>query len=769
MLIRLRRLLFSVPTLSAVGIFALYLLLGFLAVPAALKWQAEKQVREQLGHGLTLADARFNPLTLELELRGVALSDAQGQPLLGLQRLAVDFELMRSVVDRAWSFGDVTLEAPDLKFELDKDGRHNFSALMERLAAGEPPSETPAALPRLAIKRIALSQGRIEVSDRLLSEPLLTRITPLEFEVDDLSTLATAPARFRLSVPTAEGETFSTQGELSVNPFAAKGQLALGKLKVATLVRSLSRFVAIDAPAGQVDAAAQFDVRADADGQLAGTVSEIELGATSLSLSAKGGAAPLLALAQASLSQGQVDLAQQEVAFGRFKLAKGQLRATTDAQGRLDWTTLVRTSGAAPPAAAAASAPAPWRLSITNTDVTDVALSLSDAGQGRSATIGAVALKGAASADVGAAGVKLRLDKPALSLAGVRLEQRGDSLAAPDLQLEAGRLSLATAAGLDVTLETPRITAAQGLSVKQAQDAAALASASLQADSLTMKQAGDNVSGTLAAARLALAGATVTQGAQSATLGELALDGQSLSLQSAPALLTVGATQWRSRLANLQAQRGDERLAVASASVALNEVKLNPGAAGWSMTGAAATLAGLSAQRGTDRLALQDVGFEARTITLRTGADRAAAARPAGAASAVAVAAAASADAASAPGAVAELRARVDDASVRLAALQVTALGASPELARLARLSLSAKSLRMSQPEATIDVEADGLAAELSDAGLRSPQGDTELLRLGRATLAGGALRLRERQFSAESVTLADSPRHAPGSMTRGA
>ena len=115
MLNRLRKILFSLPVLTVAGLFVFYLLAGYLALPAALKWQAEKQVREKLGHGLSIREVHFDPLAFEFELHELTLSDAQGRPMLGLRRLFVEFEAWRSIVDRVWTFAAVTLDAPTLR------------------------------------------------------------------------------------------------------------------------------------------------------------------------------------------------------------------------------------------------------------------------------------------------------------------------------------------------------------------------------------------------------------------------------------------------------------------------------------------------------------------------------------------------------------------------------------------------------------------------------------------------------------------------------
>jgi uncharacterized protein involved in outer membrane biogenesis len=440
--LRLRRIIFSTPVLAGAGLFALYLLLGFFALPPILKWQIEKQVPQQLGHRISVKEVRFNPLALRLEVGDLALSDPEGRPMLGLKRLLADFDL-RSLFDRAWTFANLTLEAPVLRFDLDKDGRHNFTALLARLRSKEPGKEA-VTLPRLIVMRAALTDGHIEFSDRLLAEPLVVRIEPLHIGIDDLSTLPAQTARYRISARTAAGETLEASGELALNPVATKGKLALNGVKLGTLARALSRLVALDPPAGTLEFATVFDLALDRNGALSGSLGEAGLKVAALSL--PGAGAPLMTIGTLALEQGRVDLAQRVASFARLRIADGRIAAALDAQGRLDWGGRLP-AAAAPARAAGARAPAPWRFTATRAEVANVALGISDASSGRSAEIGAIALGMSASAEIGATGMRLELGRPTLSITGAQLRDGAQVLQLGKATVEAERVELTGTGG----------------------------------------------------------------------------------------------------------------------------------------------------------------------------------------------------------------------------------------------------------------------------------------------------------------------------------
>ncbi|MCB1932739.1 MAG: DUF748 domain-containing protein [Candidatus Accumulibacter sp.] len=693
MLNTLRTILVRKPVIIGVVLCALYLLGGFFALPALVKWQVEKQVPEQLGHMIKVGDVRFNPLLFRFEVDDLALADPAGQPLLAFKRLLVDFEL-RSVIDRAWTFAEARLEAPVVHFALDRDGRHNFAALLERLPASEP-DQKDEGLPRFIVQRVALTGGRLDFSDRLHDEPLVARIEPLVVEVDNLSSLPEQAASYRLSARSAAGEAVETSGELALNPIVSKGTLKLNGLQVATLVRSLPRLLAIDSPAGKVDLAASFDLAVAADGTLSGTVQELDFDVASLSLSAAGAASPLLAMETLSLQKGRVDLAAREASLAGVRLLKGRVAVAFDDDGKLNWEKLLRTAAtvpekeavgeaaatvvakaataqevataalpkteaaAVPEAALAAvpgdaaapatdvpdaSEPGAWRVVVNSAEISEVEFGFGDPKEALGVAVGALAFEASPTIEF-AAGTRVELAQPKLSLTGVRLKKGADTLAVPDGLIAAEKIAMRLAdARFELVIDKPRTS---------------------------------------------FGGLKAQSGASGVDLGKLAIASEKLSLAQTNA---------------------DLRIDAAAAQVALT---------------------GLVARQGADRVAWQDAALDVRAISAVLG----------------------SGSSASSSG----LALRFDDVALQLKALGVVALGSPSEVAQLAAASLGAKSLLLALPDGPLDVRGDGLSVALSNGVLRSPaDATTEMSRFARASLSGGVLRLKDQSFTVDKIVLAD-------------
>src|SRR6516225_7559134 len=88
---RYRRYLIGLAiVLVLVGVYAA---VGFLAVPYFIHKEAVDFVRTHYRRTLTVGEIRFNPFTLTLDVRRVALPDADGQTLLSFEHLRVALQV----------------------------------------------------------------------------------------------------------------------------------------------------------------------------------------------------------------------------------------------------------------------------------------------------------------------------------------------------------------------------------------------------------------------------------------------------------------------------------------------------------------------------------------------------------------------------------------------------------------------------------------------------------------------------------------------------
>ncbi|GAA0764825.1 DUF748 domain-containing protein [Ideonella azotifigens] len=364
---------------------ALYLLLGWLAVGPLLKWAAPKWLSGRGGYTLAIEQAHFNPLALSLELQGLSLKTPQGQPLLGLGRLYVNFQAS-SLFRRAWTFNELLIEQPTVAVTLLADGRLNWQLFVDALAdkaQPAPPPDPTAEPPRLLVQRLALSDGRIDFSDQQVSGGFSTQLAPLALELDDVSTLPNAQGEHEVTAHVGLGADLHWQGRFGLNPLVSSGEFSIQGLPLGRLWPYLQQRLKMAPPEGQASLSLHYEA-AYAQRQLSLKLAQVNAKLAEVALRGTGQTEPAVALGALTLSGGTLDLASRHIGVESLALQGGALHLVRAVDGRLDlqdWFAAAPAAAAPPAPAPAASAPAePWTLQLARASVEGLGLRLEDRG-----------------------------------------------------------------------------------------------------------------------------------------------------------------------------------------------------------------------------------------------------------------------------------------------------------------------------------------------------------------------------------------------------
>jgi uncharacterized protein involved in outer membrane biogenesis len=327
---RFERITGSKPVMAVGALAVAYLAGGLFLVPALLKWQLPEQVQRQLGATLTLGDVYFNPLTLTLEVNGISLRTVKEGTLLAADKLRADLELS-GLFRRTWTLADIALEQPMLRIEYDKQGALNLQPLLAALQGPKPSPDQPP--PRLLLQRLAIKNGRIDLVDQRLQQPLIARISPISLDATDIGTATSGAGKWQLAARSEAGEVLRASGTLGLQPLALRGTLDLAGVQGGTLARALHQKLALTDVAGTLGLRGELSASM-AGSALAATVDKTELNLAGLALKSAGTAIALdnaqLALARVQLAQGadgmQVTIADASLALGAFSFDDGATR-----------------------------------------------------------------------------------------------------------------------------------------------------------------------------------------------------------------------------------------------------------------------------------------------------------------------------------------------------------------------------------------------------------------------------------------------------------
>jgi len=409
----------TLKRLVILGLGAIVVILLFLwqGLPRLLKSQAEAFISEKTGHRLVMELPEFDPFELALKVTKLRLSDPQQRTLLACEDLYVDLSAA-SLTQRALVFDALRLAGLYLNVTEQPEGQLNWTPFLTALQGGREKDQQAQGLPRLEIRRFALSRGRIDYADQRRSAAgFATRIEPLEVELEDLSTLPDKEGRYRLTARSALGARIDLAGRIDLDPLRVTGHLELDDLQLAKLGPYLATLLPAP-PEGALALAADF--QAGNDGQrFDATISGLQAKLTGLRLRWPETGAPVaeidalevkdgrfhladqqLALAALTLTDGRLalpgveaaphfarlaaedlraSLSERKASMSRLTLTGARLQLQRDKDGRIDLVAALQALAGAkhPPAAQAQDAPK-WRYQVDKIEVSDLGVRFRD-------------------------------------------------------------------------------------------------------------------------------------------------------------------------------------------------------------------------------------------------------------------------------------------------------------------------------------------------------------------------------------------------------
>jgi hypothetical protein len=338
-------------------LLGIYAALGFWGVPYAIRTELPKMVKEDYGRTLSLGEVKFNPFTLTLEARDLSFPDADGKPMLALQRLLIQLQLA-SLWRLGPSFDQIILEQPFARVLIRRDGTINLADLSKPFEKPQPPAKKSGPL-RLYIDRFALISGHLAFEDLSRPVPFSNELRPLNLELHDFNTTGTGRDAYALSASTPRVERLQWRGTLSVAPLGSRGHFELAGLRAGTLWSYLRGTLPFEFSSGQSDLTGDYEFTASGSKpQL--TIAVHQVLVHDLGVKPTGSAeSDYVHIPQLTVGETKFDLAQRTVSVGPIRASRGVVRAWRDAGGAINLLALMpkASSEAAAGGAPGASAP----------------------------------------------------------------------------------------------------------------------------------------------------------------------------------------------------------------------------------------------------------------------------------------------------------------------------------------------------------------------------------------------------------------------------
>ena len=243
----------------AVIALVIYSLLGFLILPAVVKWQLRKQLPGLTHRVARVEQVRMNPFALSLTVRGLALTETNGAAFAAFDELYVNFQLA-SIFHRAWTFGEIRLVHPTANLIRFDDGTFNFSNLASTNTA--PATNPPAAPPAILIQSLLVTNAVVTVTDFTTPQTFRAAYGPVNIALTDFNTHREKEEPYSFVATTGDGETFAWSGRFSLNQLRSQGQFKLTGIPPAKYTPYLAQFTTVQVQQGKLDLGASYRVNA---------------------------------------------------------------------------------------------------------------------------------------------------------------------------------------------------------------------------------------------------------------------------------------------------------------------------------------------------------------------------------------------------------------------------------------------------------------------------------------------------------------------------
>jgi len=367
---------------ATVGLVLLYALAGFLLAPYIAKRQIVATLEATFQRPAALDELRINPFMLSADARGFGLTEPDGSALIAVDRLFVNFQIS-SLFRWAWTFREIRLEGPLVEFVREASGENNLAALVANDGVQPQAVEHASATPRLVIGDFILTDGVMNVTDRLPASDFVTVVGPISVAVSDLSTLPDREAQQQVVINTEGGSRLQWSGTVQVSPPLSSGRVTGSGQFVPILSRYLQDRIAFAAEDGRVELGFDYRVGTDAQGAPFATVEGFDLAVLDVALRRDEEDAAFLTVPAVRASGGTLHWPESTARVERLSIEGASLSASRSVDGNVNLQNLVVGADVSTDAAIAAPSAgqadsASWSVELGELAVIDFAGSFVD-------------------------------------------------------------------------------------------------------------------------------------------------------------------------------------------------------------------------------------------------------------------------------------------------------------------------------------------------------------------------------------------------------
>ena len=245
--------------------FLVYVLVGFFVLPPIIKSQLVKRLPAITKRQAAVRQVKVNPLVLSLTIRGLSLTEPDGQVFASWEELYVNFQLS-SLFRFAWTFAEIGLKQPYGHVALFKDGRFNFANMFDDTSPPPPKPEKSGALPRVNVWWLHIDDGAVALDDETHRLPLHSEFKPINISLTNLTTRLGKDSVYSFQASSDSGRSFAWAGSLIVQPFQSRGHFDLAGGELSKWTPVMRDYLRSEITEGRLNVRADYTLAAGTNG-----------------------------------------------------------------------------------------------------------------------------------------------------------------------------------------------------------------------------------------------------------------------------------------------------------------------------------------------------------------------------------------------------------------------------------------------------------------------------------------------------------------------
>jgi hypothetical protein len=328
---------------ALLGLWIVWLLVGFFVVPPVVRKLLIDNLKKQAGLEATVRSVRFNPFNLALTIQGLSIADRRpGSVLFSADEIYANAELS-SVLRWAATLSELRVVNPVVGARRFADGKINLAEVIEEIRRRQPPHppKPDSSLPRALIEHIQVSGATINVEDQARPKPLKMALGPSVFALSEISTIPKRQGTKEITVRLPGSGTVRATGNVTVEPLGIEGDVRLDELHFKDLWPLLEPYFQFTVTGGELTGRFHYTIAtaSSADHGIQARVTDFENTLKNLTVVNEG--ERVLEVPVATIAKGSFRWPEAQLVVGQMRVERPSVLVGRDADGKMSYERMV--------------------------------------------------------------------------------------------------------------------------------------------------------------------------------------------------------------------------------------------------------------------------------------------------------------------------------------------------------------------------------------------------------------------------------------------